>query len=330
MFKSWKKSLYIVLIIILALGFPLAAYGAAGDTTRISLPDRQTNDNSYSTALSADGRFVAFSSYASNLVSGDTNGKEDIFLYDTQTETTIRVSVATDGTQGNDFSNYHTISADGRYVAFQSMASNLVSGDTNGDYDVFVHDNISGKTTRVSVSTLGIQGNGRSFGGSISADGRYVVFRSDATNLVLGDFNGWDDIFVHDMDTGITTRVSVATDGTEGNEESSGCSISADGRYVAFRSYASNLVIGDTNGVADIFLHFILTGSTWRVSVASDGTEANGSSHSPSISADGRSVTFDSYASNLVSGDTNGKGDIFLFESQTETTIRVSVATPTW
>src|SRR5258706_583306 len=188
---------------------------------------------------------------------------------------TIIISVASDGTQGNGYSSDSSISADGRYVAFTSDASNLVLGDTNNSRDVFVHDMQTGITTRVSVDSNGNQGNLASVGSSISADGRYVAFGSSASNLVLGDTNNSSDVFVHDMQTGITTRVSVDSNGNQGNLDSSGSSISADGRYVAFNSNASNLVTGDTNGTFDIFVHDMQTGVTTRVSADSNGNQGN-------------------------------------------------------
>jgi Ca2+-binding RTX toxin-like protein len=230
----------------------------------------------------------------------DTNGTYEIFCHDRQTGQTERVSVASDGTQGNDGSWVTSISADGRFVAFSSMASNLVPGDTNGREDVFVHDRQTGQTERVSVASNGTQGNRDSYAGSISADGRFVVFVSEAANLVQGDTNGTRDIFVHDRQTGRTERVSVASDGTEGNRGSEAPSISADGRFVVFHSEASNLVPGDRNGCADIFVHDRQTGRTERVSMASDGTEGTNYSYDPSISADGRFVAFRSLAINLV------------------------------
>ncbi|MDP6408904.1 MAG: hypothetical protein QGI46_05980, partial [Planctomycetota bacterium] len=172
-----------------------------------------------------------------------------------------------------------------------------------------------GTTTRVSVDSAGNQGNGDSYRASLSADGRFVGFDSHASNLVGGDTN-WDvDIFLHDTLTGATTRVSVDSAGNQGNDWSYEPSLSADGRFVAFYSYASNLVGGDTNGVPDIFLHDTLTGATTRGSVDSAGTQGNGPSYEPSLSADGRFVGFRSHASNLVGGDTNGTRDIFLHDT---------------
>jgi len=302
-----------------------------GQTTRVSVASDGTQARSgtiygsLSPSISADGRYVAFHSYATNLVSGDTNLSSDVFVHDRQTGQTTRVSVASDGTQANNVSADPSISADGRYVAFVSFADNLVSGDT-GYVDVFVHDRQTGQTTRVSVATGGGQANGNSYGPSISADGRYVAFESDATNLVSGDTNFSTDVFVHDRQTGQTTRVSVASDGTQANGQSSKPSISADGRYVAFMSFADNLVSMYPGPAPRIYVHDRQTGQTTLVSVASDGTPADFGAFYPSISADGRYVAFRSNASNLVSGDTNGTWDVFVHDRQTRQTIRVSVA----
>ena len=189
--------------------------------------------------------------------------------------TTTRVSVRSNGTQGNDFSAEASISATGRFVAFDSPASNLVSEDTNNTIDVFVHDRKTGQTTRVSVASDGTQGNEFSDAPSISASGRYVAFFSLASNLVSGDTNGTGDVFVHDRKTGQTTLVSVASDGTQANGGSVHASISANGRYVAFQSEASNLVSGDTNNTIDVFVHDRVTGQTTLVSVHSNGTQGN-------------------------------------------------------
>jgi Tol biopolymer transport system component len=301
-----------------------------GVTDRVSMaPDgTQGNGNSYYPSISADGCYVAFDSIATNLVSGDTNGSEDIFVEICQTGVTERASVASDGTQGNgDSGNTQiSISADGRYVVFDSIATNLVNGDTNGSWDAFVHDRQTGVTERISVASDGTQGNGASYGGSITVDGRFVAFFSEASNLVSEDTNGKSDVFVHDRQTGVTERVSIATDSTQGDRDSEYPSISADGRVVAFDSGASNLVSGDNNLKMDVFVHDRQTGVTERLSVASDGTEGNGHSYTGEITADGHYVVFLSYASNLVSEDTNATRDIFVYDRQTDKTERVSVA----
>jgi Tol biopolymer transport system component len=283
--------------------------------------------SSYAPAISADGRFVAFQSDASNLVAGDTNDSPDIFVHDFRTGQTTRVSVDSNGAQANGGSLGPSISADGRFVAFWSSARNLVRGDSNGSGDVFVHDMCSGSTTRVDVGSLGNETNNASGDApAISADGRYVAFDSHASNLVLGDTNGAADIFVHDLRSGTTTRVSVDSSGVQaGGGGSYFPSISADGRFVAFQSYAYTLVPGDTNDATDVFVHDRRTGVTKRISVDSAGAEGNGSSVRPSISADGRYVAFISFASNLVPGDTNEVNDVFVHDLRTGVTTRASV-----
>ena len=301
----------------------------SGTTTRVSVATGggEANGFSFAPAISADGRYVAFQSSADNLVINDTNNVNDIFVYDRQAGTTERVSVATGGTESNDSSSDPAISADGRYVAFVSGATNLVGSDTNGANDIFVHDRQAGTTERVSVASNGDEADSFSFNPAISADGRYVVFGSSATNLFSGDTNAVPDIFVHDRQTEMTERVSVATGGGEANGPSYAPVISSNGRYVAFVSEADNLVSGDTNGQTDIFVHDRQQDTTERVSLTNDGAQADGPSFFSSISADGRYVAFESSASNLVSGDTNGLQDIFVRDRQLETTVRVSVAT---
>jgi hypothetical protein len=284
---------------------------------RISLSSMGDQGNNHSTgfSISDNGRFVTFGSWASNLVSTDTNEILDVFVRDRQTSTTERVSVSTTGEQGNGGSVASCISADGRFVAFDSWASNLVSGDTNGTTDVFIRDRETGITEIVSVSSNGEQGNGWSSinNASISADGGFVVFESEATNLVSNDTNGTNDVFIRDRETGITERVSVSPNGEQGNGWSGRASISADGRFVAFISEATNLISSDMNGYKDVFIHNRQTGITERVSVSSTGEEGNYSSQvDPAISAYGRFVTFSSLASNLVSDDTNGVQDVFI------------------
>ena len=288
----------------------------SGTTERVSIDAAGVEANSDSTepSISADSRFVVFTSFASNLVAGDSNGCSDVFVHDRQTGTIERVSVDSNGAQGVVDSSSPSISADGRFVAFQSLAANLVAGDTNGRSDIFVRDRQSGTTERVSLDSGGAQGNGDSLGTSISADGRCVAFASRATNLVAGDTNGWMDAFVRDRQSGTTERVSLDSGGSEGNNDSRVASISSDGRYVAFFSDASNLVAGDTTGARDILVRDRQSGATERVSVDSGGGEGNLDSVSPWISADGRFVAFRSFASNLVTGDTNARYDVFVHD----------------
>ena len=287
-------------------------------TQRVSVANGggQTNGWSYSSSrsLSADGRHVAFSSSATNLVPGDTNGAEDVFVHDRQSGQTRRVSVATGGGEGNYFSDSLALSADGRHVVFRSLADTLVPNDTNAWFDVFLHDRQTGQTERVSVASNGVQGQSSSEAPAVSADGRFVAFSSWANNLVAGDTNARRDVFVRDRMTGQTQRVSLGTGGTQANGSSDYPDLSADGRLVSFVSEASNLVPDDTNGADDAFVHDRQTGQTRRVSVATGGGQGNTISGFAAMSADGRQVVFQSLADNLVPGDTNAAWDVFVHE----------------
>ncbi len=235
-----------------------------GETTRVSVNSAgeqaetpfATPPGSYDPAISANGRFVSFTSVAFNLVSDQDRIGYDIYVHDRQTGETTRASVNANGEQGNSDSNSSSISADGRYVAFDSFADNLVAGDTSGGLDgsdVFVRDRQTGRTTRVSVDSAGTQADDSSSLPSISANGRFVSFSSDATNLVVGDTNGFTDIFLHDRLTGETTRENLSEDGAEANSVTFSHSLSPDGGLVAFQSAADNLVPGDDNSLNDVF-----------------------------------------------------------------------------
>jgi Tol biopolymer transport system component len=322
---------------------------AGGDTTLVSVADSsgtQADRESSDSSISPDGRFVAFASNATNLVTGDTNKAYDIFVRDRQTGTTERVSVSSSGIQQTELTTNNfgearpTISSDGRFVAFASSSTKLVPNDTNGYRDIFVRDRQTGTTERVSVSSSGAQATGGfpgttepsgSYGPSISSDGRYVAFTSHATNLVSNDTNNAGDIFVRDRQEGTTERVNVDSSETQtSHSDSSQPSITSDGRYVAFSSPSPNLVANDTNNVGDVFMRDRQEGTTERVSVNSSGAQANDWSSSwgddPSISSDGRFVAFTSEATNLVLGDTNNAIDIFVRDRQAEITRRVSVS----
>jgi Tol biopolymer transport system component len=229
---------------------------------------------------------------------------------------TERMSVGPNGVEGNAWSGYPVLSANGQSVAFRSDASNLVPGDTNGRQDVFVRDRRTGTTERVSLGPNGRQGNADSLRAALSANGRFVAFVSYASNLVPGDTNGTYDVFVHDRRTGTTERVSLGPNGRQGNGNSDNPSLSSDGQFVAFYSYASNLVPGDTNGERDVFVRDRQTGTTERVNLGPNGVQGNDFSGSygaiPALSANGRFVAFDSSANNLVQDDTNGQADVFV------------------
>jgi Tol biopolymer transport system component len=309
-----------------------------GATTRVSVglgvPPLQATGASTFPSISADGRYVGFESLAENLVGPgqDTNLKSDIFVRDRTLDVTERASVALGGfpTQPDGDSNKPSISADGRYVAFFSFATNLVAGDTNGVADVFLYDRqLAVPTQRVSVGPGGVQGNGASvvFGQAVSNDGTRVAFESAATNLAAVDANGAKDVFV--WTSGTTALVSVNGAGTgPGNGESRVSAISGNGRYVVFESDATDLVASDNNGVTDIFVRDLTAGTTTMVSVSSTGVQANGASFafgSTTVSDNGALIVFESDATNLVTGDTNGVGDVFVRDTVSGTTDRLSI-----
>jgi Tol biopolymer transport system component len=299
-----------------------------GETTRVSMTSEaeQGDGPSHDGIVSADGRYVAYRSMATNLPR--PGGNNDIFVHDRETGQTSCVSLDYTGWSANSSSDLPSISADGRYVVFISDASDLIEGDTNGVTDAFVHDRLTGQTRRVSIASDGSQANGRSASVDISLDGRFVAFKSEASNLVPNDTNDWMDVFVHDIQTGTTTRVSVSSGGVEGEKGAAtgGPPDISGGRYVAFGSLSGNLIDNDQNGQYDVFVHDCLTGETELVSAASDGRQGNHLSSHPGISADGRYVTFQAFASNLVDDDTNGVSDVFVHDRLTGETIRTSVS----
>ena len=315
-----------------------AAAPAAKTVARISLSSSgvEANADSECPVVSADGRFVAFHSQASNLVSDDTNTKFDIFVRNVQLGQTTRISVASDGSQaiGGD-STCASISATGRFVAFHSDATNLVSSDNNNTTDVFVRDRDTDNdgifdepgavsTTRISVNSSGQEADGGSYGATISADGQFVAFHSQATNLVLNDTNAIDDVFVANRQTGAITLVSAALNGKVGNGASIDGRISADGKFVAFSSKATNLISDDVNGKEDVFIRDLQAGTTSCISVNSQGDHTYENAANPTVSADGRFVAFQSYAGNLVPDDDKSFEDVFLRDRLNGTTTLIS------
>lgn len=301
------------------------------------------NDWSDTVALSANGRYVAFLSGASNLVADDFNRTTDIFIRDRKLGTTARVSVGGGGTEANDRSTSVSMSADGSRIAFSSRASNLVPADTNDCDDVFVRDTRTGTTIRASLANDGSQadvfkygtgnhpldgssatrGHARAYSlaPSISGDGRFVAFWSCATNLVPGEPNPYGGIFVRDLKLRTTIRVNVATRALPGMNSTGNPSISADGRYVAFSSSCCN------DKSIEIALRDLRTGTTSMVSVVKRGLFGNGRSEQGSVSANGRYVAFQSQATNLLPGRTTTKGDIFVRDLKTGTNTSMSVST---
>jgi hypothetical protein len=259
--------------------------------------------------LSDDGHFVAFVS-ALALVPEDTNGLADVYVHDRIDGALEVVSVSSSGAQGNGACGPPSLSADARRVAFSCTSSNLVPDDTNGVADVFVHDRLTGTTTRVSVGERPV----------ISANGQVVAFTSAASNLVDGDGNGKTDVFVHDLVAGTTARVSVSSAGVEGDDVSDEAALSADGRIVAFRSKSTNLVSGDGNGKSDVFVRDVVAGTTARVSLTATGGEANHHSRAPWLSDDGRQVSFISQATNLTTDATYAGAKAFVRDREAATT----------
>ena len=284
---------------------------------------------SYDPSVSADGRWVAFVSEASNLLGGassaDPNGFADVFLVDTQTAT-IRLVSSAGGAPADGPSAHPDISADGRYVVFETAATNIVPADANGSSsDIVRFDAQTGALTLMSRrGATGAQGDGDSFAPTISSDGTKVAFGSRATNLIGNDTNGKADIFVRDVVASVTTRASTDSSGRQANNASYDGAIAPNGTHVALSSLASNLVKGDTNGVRDVFLKNLTSGKTIRVSVSTGERQAKGSSGLEDVSADGRSVVFSSFAPNLVKNDTNNKGDVFVRDRVGGTTVRAS------
>ena len=303
----------------------------------------QADGNSYYPTISNNGRFVVFASDAANLVPYDTNGKTDVFIFDLETEIMERVSVASNGTAGNEASGYNdlaSVSNDGRYVVFSSEASNLVADDTNTDCqrsylndnsewvtasfncsDIFVKDRLTNEIRLISVSSTGVHGNDSSTLPSMSADGRYVAFVSSADNLVENDTNETRDIFVHDLQTGETKRVSIASDGTQANDSSLINRISADGQYVAFETFADNLSLEDVDDQLDVYVHNLKTGETSHISVGLPEDDNNRYALVPDISADGRYLSF---LSGVNPNPTTSH--IYRRDQQAETTDIVSIS----
>lgn len=302
----------------------------------IKLCSQTTNGvvgNSFSTMaqISGDGSIVCFMSTANNLVPNDTNDQWDYFVHDLTTRETTRISVSSTGEQANGGADcgcrvykYPTVSYDGNLIAFQTNASNLAPNDNNELFDIYQRNRAAGTTVRVSVAMGNGDTNGSSFVRNGSPDGRFIVFYSTADNIVPNDTNGVRDIFIRDMQNGTIERCSIRTDGGQTNDISEAPDVSADGRYVAFASLASNLVPNDLNGVWDVFLRDRVLGTTVRISERTDGVEGNGYSRHPSISDDGRWITFHSLATNFLRGDTNNWRDTLLHDMVTGETTYVS------
>jgi hypothetical protein len=280
---------------------------STGEITLVSknTDGHQASASTDSVAISGNGRYVAFASSASDLVAGDSDWSEDVFIYDMVTGITTLVSQSTAGVHGNGDSLNPSISDDGRYVTFESLSSNLVNDHTYTGCQVYLRDRLLGTTSIISTNTNGEPAAMGASGPTISGDGRYIVFDSYSGNLVEGDMNGHRDIFLHNNQTGSITRVSVNSQNQQGNGESSFATLNDDGRFIVFLSFANNLVFGDTNNDQDVYVHDMQTGETSMVSVSSSGVHGNGRpiyQAIPVISDNGRYTVFNSSSTNLIDG----------------------------
>lgn len=279
------------------------------------------NGDSVTPALTPDGGVLAFASGAPDLVPGDANGAADIFALDLGTGALGLVSVPEGSAEGaNGPSTGPLISADAHYVIFESLASNLVSSDLNGQSDIFVRDLAAGTTRLVSVNDAGTgSGNDSSYSPATTPDAQVIVFESLSSDLAPGDTNSGSDVFWRDLSRATNVLVSLNADGTStGNQPSCCGSVSADGRFVVFESAAADLVPDDMNGAWDVFVRDMVAGTTVLVSINRTHTgSGNDASYAAAISPDGRYVAYTSAASDLVSGDANFLPDVYLYDRLT-------------
>ena len=279
-----------------------AVGGGRGGPSLISLAvdGGEADGASFTPAISADGRYVAFASAASTLVSGDTNGVEDVFVFDRVERTTERVSLSGSGGEANGDSYDPAISADGRYVAFTSAASNLTAGDANEELDIFVRDREAGRPCWSASAPRARWATAPASLRRSVPTGGWWPSNPTPTPWWPRTSNHTGDVFVRDLVAEATRLISVGGLGLQTESPSFGPAISADGSSVAFESFSARLVPDDTNGALDVFVADVRSGDIDRVSLATGGGQANDRSYSPSISADGRMVAFASFANNVV------------------------------
>ncbi len=326
--KTAIKTIFSVLLCMLFACSSVSAY-AATTLDRIDITDGTAltlgNQDSTRPKISGDGRYIVFNSLSNNYVAGDDNNSQDVFLYDQDTNEFELISKNTVNDFANGNSIQPSISANGRYVTYESVATNIVASDTNGRSDIFLYDRQTGTTERISVSSDEDEGNHNSNFAIISGDGSSVVFQSHASNLVTAaNHFAVSNVFVRSIADGTTELISLSLDASSySSGNSSNPSISEDGRYVTFQSIATNLVADTVNIHYDIFLYDRQANIMTFVSRTFDDSQSSDPAYDPSISADGRYVTFSSNNDLLVAGDNNDMYDIFLYDRQEETLIRV-------
>ena len=284
----------------------------------------QGNAVSSQASLSADSRFLAFTSQANNFSETDSSANQDIYIKNLQTGQLVWASATAQNSQSNGDSQHPSLSGNGNLVAFDSLASNLSGIDTNNKSDIFLKNLKTGELRLISTNQQGAQGNGHSSHPLLSSDGRWLAFESDASNLVVGDTNGKRDIFIKDLQTGLIERLNLSSNGQQDNGNAHLEAMSANGRVLAFSSDGDNLSAGDSNRQRDIFIKNRDKAGVERVSLDSAGQQANGASHDADLSSDGRIVSFSSKASNLSANDNNLSEDVFVKDLQTGAIARVS------
>jgi len=295
----------------------------AVELVSVSSEQTQSNGNSFLVSNSADGRYVVFGSDASNLVADDTNGMRDVFLRDRSLGTIERISVDSNELQSLYLSRSPSVSADGRYVSFETLGP-LLPGSSAGVFQIYRRDRVTGETHLVSGSSGGVAGNAPSLRSSISADGRYVLFYSSASNLVTGDSNGVRDVFLKDMHTGELEIISKSSSGTPGNGDSFEAAMSSDARFVAFTSMATNLSGSAITRQRHVYLRDRQSGNTRLVSTTSSGVLANQPAFSPALSDDGRYIVYYSKASNLTAGTSGSAIQILLHDTTSGNNVLLS------
>lgn len=345
--------LWLLILIFVNLLAVQAAPNANG-IIRVSnnMSGMASNGWSYQPHISRDGQYVVFESEATDLISGDTNGQGDIFLYRVANDTISRISEPSGSGEANGWSRHPSSSQTGLYTVFTSNASNLVANDTNGFSDIFVYNRVNQQIKLMSIASDGTQGDFFSNNPAISADGRFIVFMSASANLTtlplplvnyqvyLHDRNPDKDVVWDEPGQILTVPVSINDNGELANSFAGftgRLAVSDDGMTIAFTSEATNLVPNDTNGEADVFIHRRDPDNngvpdepgkteTIRISESNSGAQGNDYSFDPQMDSDGDLIVFTSLATNLVSGDTNGREDVFVYNRVTDTIQRVSVS----